>query len=400
MTDVCFYFQVHQPFRLARYQIFDVGKNKEYFDEKKNKEIIMKVSKKCYIPTNELMLKLLDKYPDFKISFSLSGVLIEQLKMYNEKVLDLFKELVKHKNVEILDETYYHSLAFIYSKNEFKKQVILHNKLIKDTFHKRPRVFRNTELIYNNELANMIEKMGYSGILAEGADKVLGWKSPNYIYRPVGTKKIRLLLKNYKLSDDIAFRFSNHNWSEYPLTAEKYARWIGSINEPIVNLFLDYETFGEHQWEETGIFKFLEHLPNELSKYKNVEFRTPSQIIKKHRPVGELDIHNFISWADVERDLSAWLGNELQQSAAKEVYVLEEKVLKTKDKKLIDDWRKLQISDHFYYMCIKWFADGDVHKYFNPYDNPYDAFITFMNILQDINSRADKILKEKEEKKR
>ena len=392
MVDVCFYFQVHQPFRLKRYQIFDVGKGREYFDEKKNKEILSRVSQKCYLPTNQLVLKLLDKNPEFKVSFSLSGVLIEQLEMYKPEVLDSFKEIAKHKNVELLDETYYHSLSFIYSRNEFKRQIILHNKKIKEVFHKSPKVFRNTELIYNNAIADMIEKMGYSAILAEGADHVLGWRSPNYVYRPEGTKKIKLLLKNYRLSDDIAFRFSNQNWPEYPLTADKYASWISAIKEPVLNLFMDYETFGEHQWKETGIFKFLEHLPEELLKYKNVKFATPSEVARKHKPVAELDVNHFVSWADVERDLSAWLGNELQQSAAKDLYAIEEKVLKTKDKKLIDDWRRLQTSDHFYYMCIKWFADGDVHKYFNPYDTPYDAFITFMNILQDLNIRADKIL--------
>ena len=397
MVDACFYFQVHQPYRLRHYQIFDIGKNHEYYDEKKNKEILNRVVNKCYLPTNRLLLELIKKYPEFKVSFSFSGTVLEQLEQYEPEALESFKELVKTKNVEILDETYHHSLAFIYSRNEFKRQVVLHNKKIKSVFKFAPKVFRNTELIYNNDLAYMIEKMGYKAILSEGADKILGWRSPNFVYKAHGTENLKVLLKNYRLSDDIAFRFSNPNWPGFPLTAEKYASWISEIKEDVVNLFLDYETFGEHQWPETGIFEFLKKLPEEFIKRK-IGFKTPSEIIKNCKSIGEFNSYGFISWADIERDLSAWLGNELQQAAIKELYNMEDEILKTRDERLIEDWRRLQTSDHFYYMCIKWFSDGDVHKYFNPYDNPYDAFITFINILNDLRERTQKINSQKSDK--
>jgi len=265
----------------------------------------------------------------------------------------------------------------------------LHNKKIRSLFKQNPSIFRNTELVYNNELANFVESMGYKGILAEGADHILGWRSPNFIYRPKTTSRIKLLLKNYKLSDDVAFRFSDRSWKEWPLTVDKYASWINAVNGNgnLVNLFMDYETFGEHQWADTGIFNFLRYLPQELLKHPDNDFKTPSEAVKTYNPVAELDIHSPVSWADIERDTSAWDGNDMQKSAINEIYLIEEAIKKSNDKKLINDWRNLQTSDHFYYMCTKWFNDGDVHKYFNPYDNPYDAFITFMNILNDINFR-------------
>ncbi len=392
MTKVCFYFQVHQPYRLRKYQIFEVGKDSNYFNEEKNKAVLNKVAKKSYIPMNTLLLKLLDENPNFKVSLSLTGTVLEQLERHNQEAFELFKELGKHRRVELLDETYYHSLAFLYSKEEFKEQVKMHKKTIKKTFHKNPRVFRNTELIYNNELAKFVEKMGYKAIITEGADKILGWRSPNFVYKPKGAD-IKLLLKNYRLSDDIAFRFSNKSWKEFPLTAPKYASWISSIREPIVNLFMDYETFGEHQWEDTGIFEFIKHLPEEFKKSK-IGYLTPSEEAKMNS-VGEIDVPYYISWADVERDLSAWLGNEIQNSAIKELYEIEKEVKESKDEKIISDWRKLQTSDHFYYMCTKWFADGDVHKYFNPYDSPYEAFIRFMNIIQDLKIRCENKKEEK-----
>ena len=397
MTKVCFYFQVHQPFRLRKYQIFEVGKDSNYFDEQKNKEVLNKVAKKSYLPMNKLLLNLLDKNPNFKISLSITGTVLEQLELYNQEAFESFKELGRHKRVELLDETYYHSLAFLYSKEEFKEQVKLHKRIIRKIFHKNPRVFRNTELIYNNELAKFVEKMGYKAIITEGADKILGWRSPNFVYKPKGAD-IKLLLKNYRLSDDIAFRFSNKSWKEFPLTAPKYAYWISSIKEPVVNLFMDYETFGEHQWEDTGIFEFMKHLPEELRKNK-VGYLTPSEEAKIES-VGEIDVPYYISWADVERDLSAWLGNEIQNAAIKELYDMEKEVKKTKDERIISDWRKLQTSDHFYYMCTKWFADGDVHKYFNPYDSPYEAFIRFMNIIQDLKIRYENKNKEKTKSKK
>ena len=398
MVSVCFYFQVHQPYRLKKFSLFEIGKNSKYFETENltkwnNQEIIKKVSNKCYLPTNKLILNLLKQYPELKITYSFSGVVLDQFEEYYPEVLLSFQELVDTKRVEILSETYYHSLAFLYSKREFIEQINLHKNKIKRLFNQNPKVFRNTELIYNNELANTIENLGYKGILAEGADHILGWRSPNFVYRPKTTKNIRLLLKNYKLSDDIAFRFSERSWKEWPLTAPKYAHWISAINGNgnIVNLFLDYETFGEHQWESTGIFNFLNSLPKEILKHKDNDFKTPSEIIKAYKPVAELDIHNLISWADIERDLSAWTSNQMQQAALKELYRLEPQVLKTKNKDLINIWRKLQTSDHFYYMCTKWFADGDVHKYFNPYESPYDAFITFMNILNDLKLKIESL---------
>ncbi len=391
MVDVCFYFQVHQPERIRNYTVFEVGETSDYFFKQKNREIIERVSKKCYLPTNAVMLELLKKHKKFKIAYSFTNTVLEQFERDVPEVIESIQELVDTGKVEILDETAYHSLAFLYSKKEFEEQVRMHRNKVNELFGVKPKVFRNTELIYNNELAKYTEEMGYKAILAEGADHVLGWRSPNYVYKPVNSS-VKLLLKNYRLSDDIAFRFSNHNWKEYPLTAEKYASWINSINGAgnCVNLFMDYETFGEHQWPSTGIFNFLRAMPGEILKHPDNAFLTPSELADKNEPVGELDVHNFMSWADVERDLSAWLGNKMQQSALHKIYEIEGAVKATKNEKLIEDWRKLQTSDHFYYMCTKWFNDGDVHKYFNPYDSPYDAFITYMNILNDIKARLEK----------
>lgn len=402
MASVCFYFQVHQPYRIKKYTFFDIGKNNSYFDDESstsvnNKKVLEKVSMKCYLPTNALLFELLEKYPAFKISYSLSGVFLEQLEEFVPHVLASFQKLLTHPRVELLSETYYHSLSFLYSKEEFKKQIELHKKKIKKLFGKTPTVFRNTELIYNNELSHYIEQLGYKGILAEGADHILGWKSPNFLYRPKNTHTLKLLLKNYRLSDDIAFRFSSKEWSDYPLTAPKFAHWVNQVNGNghVVNLFMDYETFGEHQWEDTGIFDFLKALPQEILKNPDNNFVTPSEAIDRYPISGELDIHSFISWADIERDLSAWLSNPMQHDAIKKLYLLEPFILSSGDEKLIDDWRKLQTSDHFYYMCTKWFSDGDVHKYFNPYESPYDAFINFMNVLHDIKLRLEKKKKNK-----
>ncbi len=395
MASVCFYFQVHQPFRVKDYRVFDIGNDSEYFNDNSdrslnNKKILNKVAQKCYLPANALMLELLNKHPEFKVSFSFSGVFLEQLEESSPETLESFQKLVATGRVEVLAETYYHSLSFLYSPDEFRRQVELHRKKIKKLFGVEPTVFRNTELIYNNALAEEVEKMGYKGIIAEGADHILGWRSPNFLYRPRGTESIKLLLKNYRLSDDIAFRFSSRDWKEFPLTAPKFANWVSQVNGNgnIVNLFMDYETFGEHQWEDTGIFNFLRHLPEEIYKHPDNDFVTPSEAIARYEPVDEFDAHNFISWADIERDLSAWLSNPMQNDAIRKLYDLEESVLKTGDKRLADDWRRLQTSDHFYYMCTKWFNDGDVHKYFNPYNTPYEAFIAYMNVLQDMKLRV------------
>ncbi len=387
MVSICFYFQVHQPYRLKRYSVFDIGKNDEYFDHDKNREVMQKVAKKCYLPTNRLMLELINKYKGkFRISYSISGICLDQFEEYAPEVLESFKELAKTGCVEFLSETYYHSLSFLYSKKEFKEQIDLHKKKIKKLFGVTPKVFRNTELIYNNELANFIEGLGYKGIICEGVDHILGWRSPNFVYSPKTTSKIKLLMKNYKLSDDVAFRFSNRGWEEWPLTVEKYCQWINANNGNgyVINLFMDYETFGEHQWEDTGIFEFMRHLPEEHLRHPDNDFKTVSEAIDAYPVSDEVDIHLPISWADIERDLSAWLGNKMQHSSINRLYMLETDVKSTKDQRMIDNWRKMTTSDHFYYMCTKWFNDGDVHKYFNPYDSPYDSFIAFMNALNDI----------------
>jgi alpha-amylase len=396
MVSTCFYFQVHQPYRLKRHSVFDIGKSENYFNDKSdsdlnNEKILKKVANKCYLPTNKLMLHLIKKHPEFKISYSLSGVLLEQLHEFAPDVLNSFQELTDTGNVEMISETYHHSLSFLYDKDEFKEQVNKHKQRIQKFFNQTPTVFRNTELIFNNELAKTIQDMGYKAILAEGVDRILGWRSPNFVYTPKTASNIKLLLKNYKLSDDIAFRFSEKSWHGWPLTAEKFAQWVNTHNGDgeVINLFMDYETFGEHQWEDTGIFHFLEKLPSEILKHPDNNFKTPSEVAEDFEAVDELDIHNFISWADVERDLSAWLGNDMQQFALKAIYDLKDDVLKTNDPKIIEDWRKLQTSDHFYYMCTKWFSDGDVHKYFNPYDTPYDAFITYMNVLNDLKEKIN-----------
>ncbi len=386
MTNICMYFQVHQPFRLANYKVFDIGKNHSYFDVKKNDEVMRKVARKCYRPTNNTMLHLLSKHPDMKIAYSITGTALEQFHHYAPEVLESFEDLAATGQVEFLSETYYHSLSFLHHKDEFRDQVAKHYRAMKKLLGAKPTVFRNTELIFSNDVAKEAQDMGYKAVLAEGADRVLGWRSPNFVYRAKTADKIALLLKNYKLSDDIAFRFGDKNWASWPLTAEKYADWVAPVMGDSINLFMDYETFGEHQWADTGIFNFLKHMPKELLK-RGIGFQSVSEAAR-HAPKDTLDIHTPMSWADVERDTSAWLGNRMQVAAAEQLYALREEVRDTGDVDLMEDWRRLTTSDHFYYMCVKWFADGDVHKYFNPYDSPYDAFITYMNVLRDLHVRA------------
>ena len=389
MPSVCFYFQVHQPFRIKRYSFFDIGHDHFYEDDEKNRWVLNKVSDKCYLKTNSKMLELIKRHKGkFRISYSLSGTAIEQFEIYRPDVLKSFIELSKTGCVEFLSETYYHSLSFLYSKKEFKRQVEMHDEKIKKYFGKQPKVFRNTELIYNNELAAYIEKMGFKGILCEGVDRILDKRTPNFIYQPKGTKKIKALLKNYRLSDDIAFRFSDQGWNEFPLTAEKFASWVHKIagNGEVINLFMDYETFGEHQWESTGIFDFLDHLPAEIMKHKDFNFKTPSEIIDMYKARDEYNVPEFTSWADAERDLSAWLSNNIEKEAFKRIYSLEKKVMDSGNKDFIDIWGKLQTSDHFYYMCTKFWSDQDVHKYFSPYDSPYEAYIYYMNAYSDFEN--------------
>ena len=398
MVSICFYFQVHQPYRLRKnYSFFDIGANHFYEDEEANRAICNKVSAKCYIPMNRLLLELIDRFKGkFKVAFSITGVAIEQLERFNPEVLELFKQLSATGCVEFINETYYHSLAFLFSKTDFKKQVLKHKKLIKDLFHQEATTFRNTELVYNNELAGSIEEMGYTTILAEGADHILGWRSPNFLYQPKDCYKLNLLMKNYKLSDDIAFRFSNRGWEEFPLKAEKYASWLQSINGngEIINLFMDYETFGEHQWQDTGIFEFMRKLPEMILRHPDFQFIMPREAHSHYTPVAKIDVPYFISWADIERDLTAWLGNPMQNSASEMAYRLEDDIMKTRDEDLISVWHKLLTSDHFYYMCTKWFSDGDVHKYFNPYDTPFDAYIIYMNVLNDLKETVKHRLRE------
>ena len=390
MRSICFYFQVHQPFRLKKYRFFDIGNDHSYYNDYENRTIMRKVAEKCYLPANQLFLDLVNEYGDnFKIAYSLSGTVIDQFELYAPDVLESFQKLFATGRVELLDETYSHSLSALRPEDVFDYQVNRHRRKVKELFGLQPKIFRNTELIYSDEIGEKVAKLGYEGMLTEGARHIMGWKSPNYLYCNAINPKLKLLLKNFKLSDDIAFRFSNSAWEEYPLTAEKYVAWLNAIdpNEEVVNLFMDYETFGEHQWKETGIFDFMRALPEKVFKYSDYQFHTPSEVVAKHNPVGVLNVPYPISWADDERDLTAWLGNELQNEAFENLYKLFERVKELDDPELWRDWLYLQTSDHFYYMCTKWFSDGDVHKYFNPYSSPYEAFINYMNILSDFRIR-------------
>lgn len=391
------YLHVHQPYRVRHYTIFDTSVDHNYFDSvpgspTNNADILRKVAEKSYIPTNKKLLELIKSYPEFKLSMSITGTVLEQMEKYYPEALDSFKQLIDTGKVELLAETYYHSLAFFYSRTEFERQVRQHTEKIQQLFGKTPSVFRNTELAYNNDLAYWADKAGYKGIIAEGWDPILGWKSSNFVYRPNYTDNIKLLLKNYRLSDDIAFRFGNREWSEWPLTADKFVRWIeDSGPADVINLFMDYETFGEHQWDDSGIFNFLHHLPEQWLKNQNNTFTTISEAIDTYSATGTIDMPNTVTWADTERDLSAWLGNPMQQEAIHAIYGLEEQIIRSNDLSLISDWRNLQTSDHFYYMCTKWFNDGDIHAYFSPYTTPYEAFVAFMNVYHDLQFRLSKV---------
>lgn len=392
--SIVLYLHVHQPWRVREYTIFDTATNHDYFSDTtntdhNNQRIMNKVADKSYRPMNELLEKLLHTHPEFKISLSITGTFIEQAERWAPDVIESFKRLVATGRVEVVSETYYHSLAFFYSRDEFERQVEQHRQKIKELFGVETSVFRNTELAYNDELAKWADKYGFKGILAEGWDPILEWRSPNHVYRPKGTKSIGLLLKNYRLSDDLAFRFGNKSWSEWPLTSDKYHEWmsVSASDSPIVNLFMDYETFGEHQWHDTGIFDFFESFIGKWLSHPDNTFATASDAIANNQPAGEISMPNTVTWADTERDLTAWLGNSMQQEALKHLYALEEGIVRSGDTQLINDWRNLQTSDHVYYMCTKWFTDGDVHAYFSPYDSPYDAFLYFMNALRDIRFR-------------
>lgn len=393
MRSICFYFQVHQPYRLRTYRFFDIGSNHHYYDEQQNRFIMRRVAEKCYLPMNQLLLDLINEYGSaFKVSFSISGTAIDQFEAYAPDVLDSFKALAATGNVEFIAETHGHALAALKNKDEFFEQVRIQKEKVQHHFGQTPTTFRNTELIYSDGIGEMVSEMGFNLMLTEGAKHVLGWKSPNYMYTNAINPKLKLLLKNFRLSDDIAFRFSQQSWGEWPLTTEKFVGWLNDTDpkEEVVNLFMDYETFGEHQWPETGIFDFMRALPGRVFSHSNFTFNTPSELGEKLQPVSSIQVPYPISWADEERDLTAWLGNELQDEAFDKLYSLSDKVSRCTDPDIIRDWRYLQTSDHFYYMCTKWFSDGDVHKYFNPYGTPYEAFINYMNVLSDFMVRVDK----------
>ena len=397
MRAICFYFQVHQPFRLRRYRFFEISHNHHYFDDYANRNVMRKVAEKCYLPMNQLLLDLIKEYgASFKISFSISGTALDQFELYAPDVLKSFQDLAKTGCVEFLAETYSHSLSALKDKEEFKTQVTQQAARIKKLFGQQPKTFRNTELVYSDAIGEMVSEMGFEQMLSEGAKHILGWRSPNFLYCNTINPKLKLLLKNFQLSDDIAFRFSNRDWSSWPLTTDKYVDWLNMIDpkEEVVNLFMDYETFGEHQWADSGIFEFMKHLPARVFSHSDFQFKTPSEVAAKLQPVSSIHVPYPISWADEERDLSAWLGNELQDDAFNKLYDLGEKIKLCKNEQLLKDWKYLQTSDHFYYMCTKWFSDGDVHKYFNPYDSPYEAYINFMNILSDFTERLDEELKD------
>ena len=390
--SICLYFQVHQPTRLRLYRFFDIGKDSHYYDDFANRTILRRIAQKCYLPMNAQLLSLIKANKGkFKVAFSISGSALEQFQRFAPDVIDSFRALAETGCVEFLCETYYHSLASLASEAEFSHQVLKHKKAIEDLFGVTPTAFRNTELIYSNAIGEEVYGLGFKTMLTEGARHIMGWQSPNFVYSCDTQPKLRLLLRNYGLSDDIAFRFSNQGWDMWPLTAEKYLAWVkdSAKDDDIVNLFMDYETFGEHQSAASGIFDFMKALPEAVLADGTFSFVTPSEATKKFKPVAGLDVPDAISWADEERDVTAWLGNELQQEAFNKVYAMTEKLSIVGDPELWEDFGPLQESDHFYYMCTKFFSDGEVHKYFNPYDTPYEAFINYMNVISDFQIRLD-----------
>jgi alpha-amylase len=387
---ICFYFQVHQPFRLKRYRFFDLGNDHYYYDDFSNESIMRKVADKCYLPANKLILDLINKHKGkFKVAYSLSGLAITQFRIYAPEVLDSFRSLAETGMVEFLAETSSHSLASLKSKTEFESQVNQHREMLREFLGVEPTTFRNTELIYSDEIGSWVADMGFRAMLTEGAKHILGWKSPNYLYCNAINPRLKILLRNFVMSDDIAFRFSNRDWSEWPLTADKFAAWAAKLapSSEVLNIFLDYETFGEHNWKESGIFDFLSHLPAALLKKSQYRFLTPTEVADALQPVSAINVPSPISWADEERDITAWHGNELQVAALDKLYSLSRKVNKCDDPQIRKDWTYLQASDHFYYMATKFFSDGAVHAYFNPYETPYDAFMNYMNVLSDFEIR-------------
>ncbi|MCC6408868.1 MAG: polysaccharide deacetylase family protein [Planctomycetes bacterium] len=400
MTSLVFYFQVHQPFRLRRYTFFDIGVHDGYFDDTENARIVRRVAEKCYLPMTDVLLKLVEKHEGkFKCAFSVSGTALEQMELWSPESLANFQRLAATGCVEFLCETSHHSLAFLADREEFEAQVKSQKARIKALFGKEPTAFRNTELVVDNRVARWAEELGFKAILGEGADHLLGWRSAHRVYRPETCERIKILLRSYKLSDDIAFRFSNRAWSEWPLTTERFASWVHALppEDQFVGLFMDFETFGEHQWKDTGIFDFMSHLPEAILRHPRFSFATPSEIAARFDPISRLDIPHPVSWADAERDLTAWLGNHMQRAAHEALYSLAPAVRKAAAAgrtDLYEKWKKLTTSDHVYYQCTKWFSDGDVHKYFSPYSSPHDAFIAFMNVLDDLARRVARVQQE------
>lgn len=398
MRSIVLYLHMHQPWRMKHYSIFSVDHDHDYWTEKdwyagtNNERIFKKVADKSYRPMLARLEKCINTYPGFKFSLSITGTFLDQAEKWAPDLIETLKRLTASGRVEIVAETYYHSLAFFFDRDEFEAQVKAHQDRIYKLFGVRSQVYRNTELSYNNELAKWAEGFGFKGILAEGWDKILEWRSPNFVYRPEGCKNIKLLMKNYRLSDDVAFRFSDKHWKEWPLTVDKYIQWLeaATLRGPLINLFMDFETFGENIWEDTGIFEFFEHLVYRWDRDQDNNFLTVSEACDSAEPQAEISMPWTVTWADTERDLSAWLGNSMQHEAMKAIYDIKDEVLASGDKKLIEDWRRLQTSDHPYYMCTKYFNDGDVHAYFSPYDSPYDAFLYCMNVLRDMRGRLDK----------
>ncbi|MCA1819332.1 MAG: glycoside hydrolase family 57 protein [Halobacteriales archaeon] len=390
MTSVCLYFQVHQPFRLRRIQGFRPPAGFDYWDHAKDRAILDRASAKCYLPANAAVAELVRKTDGwFRAAYSLSGVFLQQLEADRPDVLQSFQDLARTGHVEFLAETSHHSLAGLWDDPaEHKAQVEAHHATVKRLLGVSPQTFRNTELIYDDRIAATAEAMGYRAILTEGTERILGSRSPNEVYAPARPgSRLKVLLKNYRLSDDVAFRFSTPGWSEHPLTADKYARWLAAAPGATVNLFMDYETFGEHQWPETGIFGFLEHLPGEVRRHPHLGFALPREVAAENEAQGTLHVPQAISWADSERDVSAWLGNPMQHALFEELRRLGPVVAEAGDPEATEAWRRLQTSDHLYYACTKWMGDGDIHQYFSPYESPYLAFVNHMNALQDLRSK-------------
>jgi alpha-amylase len=388
MASVCFYFQVHQPPQLRRYSVFDTDRH--YFDEHKSAETCRNLAQTCYLPANRALLETIRAQGGrFRIAYSITGTALGQIEQYAPEALAGFQELNASGCVEFLDETHYHSLSFLYSREEFRAQVEMHRRKIKQLFGQEPRVFRNTELIYNNDLAHFVSHMGYDGIVIAGAEQTLGHRSPNAVYSPPHSSRLKLLLKNHQLSDDIELRFGDRNWEQWPLTADKFAKWVSQINGSgqLCNVFLNYSALGLRQPDSTGIFDFLRHLPAAVMQNGDNVFLTPSQICDTHASIGEIDVPHMISWADEEHDLSPWLGNAMQSNALHELYKIEGAMKEKGDEQLLSDWRNLTASDHFYYMCTKYWAEGDPHKHQSPYESPYDSYINFMNVLDNVQMR-------------